>query len=86
MNLAALCLDRDPAEVAAEIGDGGGGGLKKLVTAAVNDYFAPIRARRAELAADPGYLAQVLASGNRRATEVADRTLDEVREAMQMVY
>lgn len=86
VNLAALCLDREPVDVAEEIGDGGGGGLKKLVTAAVNDYFAPIRARRAELAADPGYLEQVLADGNRRANEVADATLDEVRGAMRMVY
>lgn len=86
VNLAALCLDREPVDVAEEIGDGGGGGLKKLVTAAVNDYFAPIRARRAEFAADPGYLEQVLADGNRRANEVADATLDEVRGAMRMVY
>lgn len=86
VNLAALCLDRDPVSVAEELGDAGGGGLKKLVTAAVNDYFAPIRARRAELVADPGYLERVLAAGNQRATAVADRTLDEVRQAMRMVY
>ena len=72
--------------LAEELGDAGGGGLKKLVTAAVNDYFAPIRARRAELVADPGYLERVLAAGNQRATAVADRTLDEVRQAMRMVY
>lgn len=86
VNLAALCLDRDPVEIAEEIGDGGGGGLKKLVTAAVNEYFAPIRARRAELVADQGYLHRVLADGNRRANDVADATLAEVRQAMQMVY
>ncbi len=86
VNLAALCLDREPVEIAEEIGDGGGGGLKKLVTAAVNDYFAPIRERRATLAADPGYLEEVLAEGNRRASAVAEQTLDEVRRAMRMVY
>ena len=37
---------RTPESVAEEIGDGGGGGLKKLVTEAVNEFFAPIRARR----------------------------------------
>jgi tryptophanyl-tRNA synthetase len=84
--LAALCQGRDPVDVAAEIGDGGGGGLKKLVTAAVNDFFAPIRARRVELAADPGYLESVLRAGNAVANEIADQTLDEVRAAMQMVY
>ncbi|HOA27650.1 MAG TPA: tryptophan--tRNA ligase, partial [Arachnia sp.] len=86
VNLAAMCLDRDPVAIAEEIGDGGGGGLKKLVTAAVNDYFAPLRARRAELAADPAYLEGVLAAGNAKANEIADQTLDEVRSAMQMKY
>ncbi len=86
INIAALCLDRDPVEIATEIGDGGGGGLKKLVTAAVNDYFAPHRARRAELEADPGYLHDLLAAGNAKANEIAEATLHEVRVAMQMDY
>jgi tryptophanyl-tRNA synthetase len=84
--LAALASGRDPHEVAAEIGDGGGGMLKKVVTEAVNEHFAPIRARRSELAADPAYLQHVLAQGNARATAVAEQTLDEVRAAMQMQY
>lgn len=86
VQLAALCLDRDPVDIAAELGDAGGGGLKKLVTAAVNDRFAAHRARRAELVADPGYLQEVLREGNARANEIADATLAEVRQAMQMVY
>ena len=84
--LAALCLDRDPHEVAAEIGGGGAAGLKTLVTAAVNDLFAPIRARRAEYACDLGYVRQVLRDGNERATEIASVTLAEVRAAMGMRY
>ncbi len=84
--LASLCTGRDPVEIADEIGDGGGGGLKKLVTEAVNEFFAPIRARRVELAADPGYLIDVLRKGNARANEVGDATLAEVRAAMNMVY
>ncbi len=84
--LAALCTDGDPVAIAAEIGDGGGGGLKKVVTAAVNDFFAPIRARREELVADPGYLLGVLREGNARANRIADATLAEVRQAMGMVY
>ncbi|MFZ0531058.1 MAG: tryptophan--tRNA ligase [Propionicimonas sp.] len=84
--LAALCQHRDPVEVAAEIGNGGGGGLKKLVTEAVNEFFAPIRARRAELAADPGQLLQILRQGNAHANAIGDATLDEVRAAMNMTY
>ena len=84
--LAALCTGGDPVAIAEQIGDGGGGGLKKLVTEAVNGFFAPIRARRAELAADPGHLQQVLRDGNARANEIANATLDDVLTAMGMRY
>lgn len=83
--LAALCQDRDPHEVADEIGDGGAAALKKVVTESVNEFLRPIRARRAELVADRAYLRDVLAEGNDRAAAVADRTLDEVRTAMSML-
>ena len=39
---------------------GGSGQLKKYVTESVNEYFAPIRARREELARDMGYVQDVL--------------------------
>jgi tryptophanyl-tRNA synthetase len=84
--LAALCLDRDPVAVAAEIGDGGAALLKRVVTDAVNERFAPVRARRAELAADPGYARQVLRAGCGRARALAAATLEEVRDAMGMRY
>jgi tryptophanyl-tRNA synthetase len=84
--LAALSLDRDPREVAAEIGGGGAAALKKLVTTAVNDLLAPIRARRAEYAQDLGSVRQVLRDGNQRANEIASATLAEVRAAMGMTY
>ena len=84
--LAALCLDRDPVAVAAEIGDGGAAALKRVVTEAVNERFAPIRARRAELAADPGYARQVLRDGCARARAIAEDTMAEVRTAMGMRY
>jgi len=84
--LASLCTGQDPVAVAEGIGDGGGGTLKRVVTEAVNEFFAPIRARRTELAADPGALIDVLRRGNAQANEVADATLAEVRQAMNMVY
>ena len=84
--LASLCGAGAPQEVAERIGDGGAGALKKLTIEAVNEFFAPIRARRAELAADEGHLLEVLRAGNARANEVADRTLDAVRTAMGMSY
>jgi tryptophanyl-tRNA synthetase len=84
--LASLCTGEDPVAIAERIGDGGGGTLKAVVTEAVNEFFAPIRARRVELAADPGYLIEVLRAGNAHANDVGDATLAEVRQAMNMVY
>jgi tryptophanyl-tRNA synthetase len=84
--LAALAADRDPAELAGEIGGGGAAKLKAVVTEAVNERLVPIRARRAELATDPGYIRQVLRDGNDRSREIANATLGEVRAAMAMTY
>lgn len=86
LRLTGLCTGRDPQDVAEEIGNGGGGGLKKLLISALNETLAPIRARRAELVAEQGHLEAVLADGNARANAVADDTLREVREAMGMAY
>jgi tryptophanyl-tRNA synthetase len=84
--LGALASGRDPHEVAAEIGDRGANALKRFVSDAVNEHLAPIRARRAEVAADPDHVHQVLAAGNARANEIAEATLDETRAAMHMRY
>ncbi|WP_328949388.1 tryptophan--tRNA ligase [Streptomyces sp. NBC_00184] len=82
VQLAALCLDRDPHDVAEEIGGGGAAALKRTVIDAVNSRMAPLRARRAEYARDMGYVRSVLRAGNERANTIADATLAEVREAM----
>lgn len=86
LRLTALCSGRTPEDVADEIGDGGAGMLKRLLTEAMNERFAAIRAQRAELAADPGHLLDVLRAGNAKANEVANETLDDVRTAMGMRY
>ncbi|MEV7673760.1 tryptophan--tRNA ligase [Streptomyces sp. NPDC088752] len=84
--LAALCQGRTPEEVAAGIGSGGAAALKGTVTEAVNEYLAPIRARRAAYARDRAYLREVLREGNERARAVADATLAEVRTVMNSRY
>ena len=86
LTMAALCTGRTEVEIAEEIGEAGAGALKKYVTESVNAYLAPIRARREELLRDLDYIEDVLHEGNRRANEIADATLDEVRETMGMVY
>ncbi|HJG62890.1 MAG TPA: tryptophan--tRNA ligase [Enorma massiliensis] len=86
LSTAAICTGRAPEEIAEEIGIGGSGQLKKYVTEAVNGYFEPIRERRHAFEQDLDYVKDVLHEGNRRANEIAEATLAEVREAMGMVY
>lgn len=86
LSTAAICTGRDAAEIAEEIGMGGSGTLKKYVTEAVNGYFEPIRERRHTYENDLDYVKDVLHEGNRKANEIAEQTLAEVREAMGMTY
>ena len=86
LTTAALCTGRSEVEIAEEIGDAGAGALKKYVTESVNGYLAPIRERRRGFEKDLDYIKDILHDGNRRANEIANATLDEVRDAMGMVY
>ena len=86
LTTAAICTGRTEQDIAEEIGMGGSGQLKKYVTEAVNGYFAPIRERRRQYEKDLDYVKDVLHDGNARANAIAENTLNEVREAMGMVY
>ena len=86
LTTAGLVTGRDPKEIAEEIGDSGAGALKMYVVESVNNYLAPMRERRAELSKDMDYVRDVLAEGNRKANEIANETLEQVREAMGMRY
>ncbi len=85
LQLIALCTKETPEAVAERIGDGGGGMLKKELTAALNEELRPLRAKRAELEKNPDYIRKVLLDGAERARAIAKATLDEVRAAMNMV-
>ncbi len=84
--LTALCRDTTPEAIAGEIGGGGAAAVKAAATDAVNDRFADLRARRADLVVDEPYLREVLAAGNARATAIADETLEVVRSLMHQRY
>lgn len=60
----------------------GYGDFKQRLFEALWDFYAPMRARRAEILADPGYVDEVLADGARRATEIGQRTMARVRKAV----
>ncbi|MGH8883346.1 MAG: tryptophan--tRNA ligase, partial [Stackebrandtia sp.] len=85
-SLTGLCTGQPPEEIADEIADGGAAELKRTLTEAVNEFFAPIRRRRAEYAADPSVVHEILAAGNARANTIADATLTEVHDAMGTRY
>ena len=55
---------------------------KGMLAGAINEFFAPIRAKRAELAADPASVDAVLEDGAQRAQVIAREVLAEVREKM----
>jgi len=57
---------------------------KKLFAANLNKSLEPFRAKRAELDARPAYVKEVLDDGARRARTIAERTMAEVREAIQL--
>ncbi|WP_394938180.1 tryptophan--tRNA ligase [Psychromicrobium sp. YIM B11713] len=86
LDTAAVCLGLSPRLLAERLADSGAGKLKELTTEAVNEYFAPLRARRRELAKHPELLSEVLQRGNARANQFAEQTLERVRSAMGMVY
>jgi tryptophanyl-tRNA synthetase len=57
---------------------------KKRFAANLNKHLEPFRAKRAELASKPDYVSDVLNEGAKRAQVIAQQTMEEVREAMQL--
>jgi tryptophanyl-tRNA synthetase len=55
---------------------------KKLLAKNMNDALRPVRARRAEFAARPEYVTELLADGASRARVIARETMKEVRQKM----
>jgi tryptophanyl-tRNA synthetase len=57
---------------------------KKLLAKNLNNHLEPFRARRADFASKPGYVQAVLEDGATRARAIAKKTMEEVRQAMQL--
>jgi len=58
---------------------------KTLLAEKINSSLAPLRQRRAELAAKPEYVKEVLADGAKRASVIARETLREVKQKMGLI-
>ncbi len=56
---------------------------KKILAVCINERLAPFRARREELAANPGFVDELLAEGSRKASLISDAVMTEVRTALK---
>jgi len=83
LELLAVATGRTPAEVAQ--GYTRYGDLKADTAEALVELLAPLHARRAELAADPGEVAALLARGAEKATAVASATYDRAAGAVGLL-
>ena len=54
--LISLTTNKSPEKVAEEIGDGGAGQLKKILTESINEYLKPLRKRRSDLESNMDYI------------------------------
>ena len=63
-------------------GGTGFGDFKKQLFAKLWDFFEPMRKRRTEILAEPGYIDAVLKRGAQRANEEADKVMARVRGAI----
>lgn len=88
--LSLYKLFASPADYATMVADHERGGVgygdfKKRLADAYWDYFVPMRARRTEILADPGWVDEVLAAGALRAREEAAKVLERVRRAVGLI-
>ena len=79
--LFASPAEREAMFERASKGGVGYGEVKKDLLARLLAYFAPMRARRAELATRPDRVEEILAEGARRARAIGRPVLDACREA-----
>src|ERR1700730_8881386 len=60
--------------------------VKQKLFAALEAFLQPIRTRRAEFAAKPEHVREIIMEGTRKGRAVAQSTMDEVRAAMKLNY
>lgn len=87
--LDAFDPDQDKvAELKAQYQKGGLGDvkIKRYLNQVLEKELAPIRERRAHFAQDPDSVYDMLLAGSKKAKQVADQTLQEVRDAIGLNY
>jgi tryptophanyl-tRNA synthetase len=71
--------NKDRTAIEQEFEGRGYGDLKKAVVVEINDLLLPLQSRYREIVESPDYLDQVLAEGAKKAGEVAEGCLDDVK-------
>lgn len=79
-----VASEAEQAELAARYRAGGMGygAAKELLLEKLDGYFAPFRARRRQLAADPEMVEEILRAGAKKARSEAEQTMTLVRKAV----
>jgi tryptophanyl-tRNA synthetase len=85
LEILSAATGRDVDDLAAEHDGHGYGRFKDAVAEAVVELLRPIQQRHAELAADRGEVARLLAVGADRARDVAAPTLARAKDAMGLL-
>jgi tryptophanyl-tRNA synthetase len=60
--------------------------VKTKLAKALNAHLEPMRARRADVLANPSALRDILHEGSRKARAIAQQTMDRVRGAVKLSY
>ena len=60
--------------------------VKTKLAVAINQMLDPIRERRQQALATPGYIRDVLMEGSKKAQRVAQHTMERVRDAVKLRY
>jgi tryptophanyl-tRNA synthetase len=85
LDLLAAATGAEMADLERRYQGQGYGVFKREVAEAVNGLLRPVRERHAELAADPGAVAEQLRKGADRARDVASGTMATVRERVGLL-
>lgn len=85
LSIYQLVTNKTKEEVIEECQSMRWGSFKPLLTDALVHHMSPIRARYNELLEDKAYLRSVLKAGYERATEEAERTLQNVKKDMGFI-
>jgi tryptophanyl-tRNA synthetase len=85
LEILSAATGRDVDDLAAEHDGHGYGRFKDAVAEAVVELLRPIQQRHAELAADRGEVARLLAVGADRARDIAAPTLARAKDAMGLL-